>query len=461
MQGAASRFSSKHGNATEAPGKERESRAATNERLESMEKNQTQVDTAIIELDSAKDAQVIEESGPDNTHPANPTTHNNPESVPPPPTQDACQSQRDGSRCEPEARVVRPLSAHMPIISPISQHKDPLDDILEALLKDCNSNVAGSGSASRAISSNHNIPVSEEARIPDTIQENTRVPAHDFIDSVYDKDARNSASSVSRDPRSASLQQASALGGPRSMHTPSTGSLYYPNRLDLGCFQGHSNVPTQNRVGSRNAWNDYGNIYQRPQYQADLRPDSGEHVSFYAAMRDDLSGPSQMSNQAIAPYEHAQNFLPVELSDDSDNYKPHLHKTLREWDDHGNHEEITHGECHDRLVDTLTRQDSGVTTFDESRKGCDDGIMAESDMSDYQEVGINADDEQSIVRDADQHEVGHRLFTPYIPGTRPALGSHGIFDRDYGVKRCPTDAQVHKHDVEPPLSGFWTPHKLY
>ena len=425
-----------------------------------MKKNQTQVDNGIIELDSAKDAQLTKESGPDEPHPADAATHNDPVSVSPPRTQSACQSSRHGSRREPEAHDVRSLLAHMPIFSPISQHKDPLDDILEALLKDCNCNAAGSGSASRAISSHRNINVGDEARIPITIQEHTRVPAHDFIGNVYDKDARTFASNVSKDPCSASLQQDSALG-PRSTHTTFTGSVYHPNRPDLGCFQGRSNMPTQNQMDSRDTWNSYDNIYQRQQDQADLMPDSGEHVPFYAAMRDDLSGPPRVTNHAIAPDEHAQNFHPGDLGDGSDYYNPYLHKRSREWDENGIYEEIVHGECHDRFVDNWTRQNSDVIMFDESRKGYDHGIMANSDMSDYQEREISADDEQPIARDAGQHEVRHQLFTTNISGTYPTLRSQNAFDRNYAVKKNRTDAQIHKNDVEPALSGFWTPHKLY
>lgn len=461
MQVAVSKCFSKHGNPNEAASKERESRAATNEWLKSMEKNQTQVDNGIIELDSARNAQVIEKSGPDHTHPTEAATHYDRESVPPPRTQSTCQSSRHESRRDPEAHDVRPVLAHMLIISPISQHKDPLDGILEALLKDCNSNVTASGSASRTISSHRKMHNSDGARIANTIPEHTSMPAHDFIDSVYHEDVWTSASNVYRNPRNASLQQYSALERPMSMHSPSTGSLYHPNRPDLGCFQGHPKKPTQDQVYSRNAWNGYDNMFERQQDQANVTSDSGEHVPFYAAMQDDLSGPSRVTNRAIAPEEYAQNFQAEKSGDGSTFYKPCLHRSLREWDENGFDEEIMHGKYHDQFADNWTPQNSDVTIFDGSRKGCDHDIMAKSDMLDYQDRGISADDEQSIARDTDQHEVGYQLFTTDIPGTHPAFRSHNIFDGIHGAKKCSTDAQVYKHDVEPALSGFWTPHKLY
>ena len=454
-QGAASRFSSKHGNAIEALGEEKESRSATDERLKSMEKSQTYVDTGIIELDSAKTAQVIEEPGPDTTHPADAATYNDSESALLPRTQAACQSSGHEPQRDPQARDVRPLSARMPIVS---QHKDPLDDILEALLEDCNSKVTGSGLASRAISSHRNVHDSEEARIPDGVQEYTRVPAQDFINSVYGSENQTSASNGSSKARSASLQQASALKGPRSTHTPSTGSLYYPNRPNLGYFQGYPNLPTQSQVDSRNAWNDYDNIYQTQQEQADLTPDPGEHLPFYAAVRDNLSGPSQETNYVIAPDEHAQKFHPVALGYNFDRYRPYSSKTSREWDENGIYQESMHGECHDQSIDNWTPQISNASNFDESRKGYDHGIMAENNVDDYQEREIIANYEHSIAQAADQHEVGHQLFTTNMPGTKFALRPRNTFNRNYGLKKCPTDDL---HDAEPALSGFWTPHKLY
>ena len=451
-QDATSGSSSKPGNANEAPGEKKGSQSATDKRIKSMEKSQTYDNTGIIELDSAKTALVIEESGPDSTHPADAATYNDPGSAPLPRTHAVCQSSGHEPRREPQSHDGRSLSAHIPIIS---QQNDPLDDILEALLKACNSSLAGSGSASRAISSHGNVHVGEEARILDRIQEHTRIPTHDSIDNVHEVEAQISTSKTSKKPRSASLQEASALEGPRSTHTPSTGSLIYPNRSNLGYFQGCPELPRQSQVDSRNAWNDYDNIYQRQQEQAQ---DSGDHIPFYTAVRDDLSGPSRVTNPAIAPDEYAQIFHPLESGDDFDCYRPYSYKTLREWDENGKYQEITHGECHDQSIYNWTPQLSDASVFDESRKDCDHGIMAESNVDDYQEREIDADHEQSIAQGANQHEVGHQLFTTNTPEAQFALRPRNIFNRDYSLKKCPTDVL---HDVEPALSGFWTPHKLY
>lgn len=452
IQGATSRSSSKHSNANGAPGEEKESRSAADEQLKSLEKSQAYDDTGIIEPDSAKTAQVIEEPGPNDTHPADAATYNDPGSAPLPQTQAVCQSSENGPQREPQAHDICPLTAHLPIIS---QHMDPLDDILEALLRDFNSNAAGSGSASRAISSHGNVTVGEEARVPDRNQEHTRIPTHASIDNVRYADAQTSTSNTSKKPRSASLQETSALEGPRSTHTPSAGSMVYPNRPSLGYFQGYPNLPRQSEVDSRTAWNDYDNIYQRQQEQA---PGSGDHRPYYTAVRHDLSGPLRVSNPAIAPDEYAQTFHPLESGDDFDCYRPYSYKTSPKWDEYDSYQESTQGECHDQSIDHWTLQTSDAPIFDESRKGCDHGFMAESNVDGYEEREINAYHEQSIAQGTDQHEVGHQLFTTNMPGTQCALRPRNMLNRLYGLQKCPTNDL---HDVEPALSGFWTPHKLY
>ena len=456
-QDAASIPFSAHENANEGPSRNSESRSATGERLRLREKSQNHGDTGIIKLDAAKIPHEIEDSIADSTHPAETATHDGPESALLSRDEATCQSsrhepQREPQR-EPQAYGVRPFSAQMPIISP---HKDPLDDVLEALLTDCNTNVAGSDLASRATSGHRNLYVREEEGIPDRIQGYSRMPARAFVNSVYAPEASASAPKFSGKPRSASLQQDFPHDSSISTHTLSKGDLSFSNRPSLGYAPGYR--PIESEVDSRSAWNGYGNLYERQQEQADPRPEtSRENRPPYIALRENLSGSSRETDHTAARDEYAQKLHFVELGDGFDDHRPYLYKTVQEGNDNEDYEEIRHGEWD---IDHGTSYDSGPSIFHESHEDSNHGIMAENNVSDYQRREINADHEQSAAQEADQDEVEpHQLFTTSIPDTYPSWPSHHIFSRDSGLERCAAVSQV--HDVDAALSGFWTPHKLY
>ncbi len=438
-QSAASRPSSKHETANEAGYQTSESRLATAERLRPGEMVQDHGNTGAIELDAAK--------VPQSTHPAEAAMHDGPESALPPRDQALCQPSGHEPRCEPRAPDTCPSSAQMPIILP---DQDPLDGILEALLRECNTIVAGSDPASRARSSQSNIHVSKEARIPDRTKEHVFLPARAFVNSAYAPEAPSSGSSPSRQPYSASLQEPFMHDASRSAHTLSRESLNSFDRSSLGYTQGYPLVPTQSQVSSGNAWNGYENLYERQQEQGDLRPGSGEHLSSYIAVPDNLSDPSQETDHTTAPDRYVQDLHTVEVGDYPDDYRPYMYGTLQDGNENGKYQEIRHGERDDGY---------GTSLFDEFHDICNDGNMAENDVHDYQQREEIAHHEQSFAQGADQYETEPQLFATSIPDTYSSRRPRHVFSRNYGLERFIVGGQV--HDVDPALSGFWTPHKLY
>lgn len=455
-QNTTSKTSSKHEEANEAPGQDSESCLSIDGGHRSKDKIESHGDTRTIELDTASVSRDIENSILDNKHQAIAATHDGIESALPPQNHAVCLSSGCGPRCEPQAHDVRPLSAQMPIIPP---HKDPLDDILERLRIDSHTNVAGGDPASHATSRDRNFPVSEEARVPDTVQEHSRMPPHAFVNNIYAPEAPVSASKSSRKPCSASLRLASAHDGSRSSQTLSRGSLHSSNRPGIDYAKGYPLIRPQSQVDSRNAWNDYENLYERQQEQADLTPENlREHRPPYTA-REDLSSLLRETDHAAAPDEYAQIIHPVDSGGESDDYMPYMYKMLQEENDDGNYQGIRHSERDDQFVDYVACYDPRASRFDESHEGCNDGIMAETNVNDYQQRGTNADHEHSFAQGAVQYEPEPQLFTTNITDTYSSWRPRDIFGGNYGLERCAADAQV--HDVNPALSRFWAPHKLY
>lgn len=449
-QGATSRPSSKVEVANEGPGQNAESRLATGELPRSREKSPYQVDNRIFELDVAKIPQDIENSVQNNKPTGQASRHDGPESALPARNRATCQSSGREPRCEPQAPSARPSSAQMPVISP---HKDPLDNILEALLRDCNTKVAGSDPVSRAISVHCNSQDGEEARIPDRIEQDPRMPAHAYVDSDDAAEAPGSASNFSWKPRGANLQDGSAHDGSRSTHTLSRGGLNFSKRPNSGYTPGHPPIPTQSQVDSRSAWSGYENLYEKQQEQPDLTPDhSKERFPHYAPVRDMVSGHSRETRHSAAPYEYAQDLHHVELGDDYDDYSLYLYKPLHEGNENDKLQEIRHGNWDDQYVDHGASYDS-ASILDDSRENFDDGVMAQNHVNDYQEK------EQSFAQGADQDGIERQLFTTNIPDTCTSWRPHRLVGSNYGLERCAADTQV--QGVDAALSGFWTPHKLY
>lgn len=446
-QGATSKPSSKHEIANEDSGQKNESRLATGERPRSREKSPNHVDNGVFELDAEKIPKDIENSAQDHTPTGEASRHGGPESALPALNQAACQSSGSEPRCEPQAHDVRPSSAQMPIVS---LRKDPLDDILDALLRDCNTKVAGSDQISRAMSVHRNSHDGDEARIPDRIEQDPRMLAHTYVSSDYAPEAQVPVSNSSCKPRSTESQQAFAHDGSKSTHTLSRGGLNSSNRPNSG----YTSIPTQGQVDSRSAWSGFENLYERQHEKMDLTPDqSKENTTHYAAVKDRVSGLSREKHHSAAPDEYAQDLHPAELGDDYDDYSPYLYKPLNEGNENDNYQEIRHGEWDDQYVDYGASYDAGASILDESHKNFDSGGMAQNHANDYQEK------EQSFAQGADQDGIERQLFTTNIPDTYSSWRPHRLVGSNYGLQRCAADTQV--QDVGGAFPGFWTPHKLY
>ena len=457
-QGAAPEPCSKHENANDATRQNSDSLLTTGEQSRSKEKARQHSDTGTTELDAAKITQDAEDSVPDNTRPIIGSRHEDPDSALPSQNLAACESSGHEPRCEPVTHDERPSSKQIPITTP---HKDQLDNLLDALLKDCNCSGDCSDPVSRATLNHRSFHVSEGANMPDRVPKRSRVPARAFVDCSHPSEAPISASDSSRKRRSASLQQISAHDYSRSTHALSRGSLHSSNRPSLGYTQGYPPTLTQSQVGSTNAWNDYSNLYERQQEQADLPPgDVREYVpSPWAAVPDGISGPSRQTGHAAAPDRYAQDIHPADLEENFDACRPGLFCTLEEEDENDNYKGIGHDEWDEQFLDHGVSYNAGGSTLSGSYDGCDRRYVADNINGGGQQRDIQADHEQSLAQGADQHAIDHQLFTTNIPDTYSSWRPQNMLNVNYGLERVAASAQV--HDVDPGLSGFWTPHKLY
>ena len=458
-QGATPGPCSKHQNANEATRQDSESWLATGERHRSREKDGHHSDSGTTELDAAKPPQDAEDFVPDNTRPVEATRHEDPEPALSSRNQAACKSSGHEPQCEPGAHDVRPSLAQMPITSP---HKDRLDNLLDALLQDCNSTVDCNDPVPRATLNHRSSHVSEEASIPSRIQGRSRMPARACVDRSYASEAPMSALDCSTKPCNASLQQVSGQDHSRTTHALSRGGLHASNRPSLGYNRGYPPIPTQSQVDSTNAWNDYSNLYKRQQEQAGLLPGTlREHLpSSFTAVQDDISGPSRGTGHVAAPDRYAPDLHPADVVDDIDGYRPDPLQILQEGNENGNYQEIGHDEWDDRFIDHRSPYNSGGSIFNGSSDGYGHGFVADNIVNDAgQQREIQAIYEQSLAQGADQHEIAHQLFTTNIPDNYSSWRPQNMSNVNYRVERSAASAQV--HDVDPGLCGFWTPHKLY
>ena len=445
-QHAASRPSPRHEIANQAPGQSSESRLATSERLGSREKIQVHGDTGTVQLDAARVSQGTEDSVPDTANPAEAATHDGSNSALQLRNEAACQSSGCEPRYEPQAHDVPPLSDQKPINSP---HKDQLDDILEALLRECNT---VSDLDSRATSIHGNLHVSEEARIPDRAQHYSPVSARALVNNVYALERPASALKSTSKPRSASLQQPSAHDGARSTLTPSSGGLNSFNRPSSGYTRGHITIPTQIQLDSLNAWNFYESMYEGQQEQVDLRPEASRELRQpYTAVRADDTILSGETDHAASSNEYTKDIFPMEERDEVHDDRLHSYETLQEEDEDGNHEGIGHGEWDDefgdRFIDHGASYNSEGPIFDEPQEGWNHGFNG------HQQRVENVDRERSLALRAN-----HQLFTTNMPGTYSSRRPDHTSNMKHGFEGF-ANAQVHA--LDPPLSDFWTPHKLY
>ena len=453
--GAAFGPSSKPGNANEAPGQNSVSPLAIGERLRLGEKSQNRSDNGIIELDVAKIPQDTKGSIPDKTHPAENATHIDLPSALSHQDQAAHLSLGHGPRCEPQAHGVRPSSARMLIKSP---NQDPFDDILEVLLKDCNTNVADSYPASRASSSHCKFGVGEKTRMPLRIQESSRMPAHSLVNSVYDLGAQAPAPSSSKKPRSASHRLVSVIDNSRATDTLFSGSLNCFDRPSLGYTGGYPGgyppSPMRNQMDSRNAWNSYDNIYEKQQEQANTMPETSMgHLPPNEAVQEDLLGWSGESDHGDGPRKQLPGNHLVKVRDGFDNYGPCPYDFLQEGNEYHDYQNVGYGEWCDQPLDIENSYNPGAPKSDVIHEGLDNGMIATKHTNDNQEK------EQSFVHKVDEQEMKGQRFTTNISDTCPSWRPRHLFSIKHSFEACPTDART--QDVDSALSEFWTPHKLY
>ena len=450
-QGAASRSPSKAGDVNKVPGQNGESQSIISERPRSKEKSQNCNDSGTIGLDAAKVTQDIEGSITDVTHRTEAATHRGPELAPSNLDQAVRQSSGNEPPCKPPANDSRPASAQIQTNSP---HKDPLDDILDALLKDCNANVIDSNTTSCAALSHCNSHDSEKNRIPGRIREDSPMPAHAFVNRVYPPEPPATALNAFSKSRSASLQLAPSVDDPTCTQTVSRGSLNVSNRLSPGYTRGYSPSAIQNQIGLRNGRNGCDSFYEKQQEQADVILETSiGHIPPHEAVQDNLLGPIGGSNHGDGPDEQVPSRHSVELRDGSDDYRPYSYNSLQEGDENNKYPEVGHGGWYNQHVDREASWGSGASIHDVCQKGVGAGIMAINHANEYQEKG------QSFARMGDRHERGPQAFTTNVSDAYPLWRPRRLFSSKYGLDECPADTWVQHTDT--PLTEFWTANKLY
>ena len=441
---------SKHENPVEVLEPDHKPRLANEDGLGPREETNNQDDIGKNKFDVANGPPQIEEPVPDKVEPAQGEKHGDPKSATSPKDQVSLQSSGPEPRFEPQAHAARFLSTQLPVISP---HKDSLDDILDALLKDCNNEVADSNLASCSTSSHPNVCIDEEAFTLNKIQEHSCIPTHAFVNRVSPVEASAPVSNSSRRPHSAILQYASTHDDSMSTNIPSPGNVSTSHRPSQGYAwydRAYPSIPTQNQTRSTNAWTGYDTLYERQQKIAESTPEtSTETVLPYTMVRDNLLNPWRETKNAAVPDMYTQDVDIMGLGDKLDGHSLDFYETLQGRNEDSVHQEIGYGEWADQL-DTYGAPE---TIFDESYKGHDGGLMTENNFSTDWQGELNANYERSSAQSSDQHVVRN------IPDTNYPWRPHQIFSRIEDVESHAAEAQV--NEADPALADFWTPHKLY
>ena len=424
-------------------------RLANEEGLESREKTSNQGDTGNNKFNVANAPPQIEERVPDKVDTAQVDKHGDPKPAISPKDQVSRQSSGPEPPSEPQAHAARSLSTQLPVISP---RKDSLDDILDALLKDCNTKVADSNLTSCATSNHPYACIDEEAFTANKIQEHSCMPTHAFVNRVPPVEASASVSNSSRRPHSATLQYASTHDDSMSTHIPSWGNVSSSHRPSQGYTwydRAYLSLPTQNQTGSTNAWTGYDTLYERQQKQTESTPEaSTETVVPYTTVRDNLSDPWRETNSSGVPDMYPQDVDIMDVGDKLDGHSLDFYETLQRRNENSVNQEIGYGEWDDQLDDY-----GAPDIFDESYKGHDTELMAENNFSAYDQGELNATYGRFPAQLSHQHVIRN------IPDTHFLWRPYQNFSRKEDVESCAADAQV--NDADPALADFWIPHKLY
>ena len=451
IQEATFRPASKDGNANEAPGQNIEPQLAIGKQVRSREQSQKCSDTETIEPNAANIAFDIKGSTAENTTPAEAAAHDGADLVLQPPNQTAYQSAAQKPQCGPPAYEVRPISAPMPTNPP---YKGQLDDVLEALLRDCNTNAVDSNPLSRATSTDYNLHADREMRAPAGRQEHSRMPASTSVNREYTTEALASASKFSRKPHSASAQYAPTLDDSRSTHTPSIGNPNSSNGPSFNNIEGHPVISAQNQVDSKNAWNGYDTFYQPQQEQTDAMPETlTRRLAPDEAAQDNQLGMLEDTDHGTRSSDRVPGHHFAEVPDDFDGDAPKHYQSSQVANENNNYQEVRHGERYDQEADQRAFYDSGASMLDVTYDGIDDENKATNHTDGQQQR------ERPFSQGPDKPDSDHCLFTTNLPEIYSSWQPRQLSISDYGLKVYAANARV--QDVDSNLSKFWTPHKLY
>ena len=450
-QRTAFRPSSKQETTNKAPGQNKNSLLAIAERSKLGAKSQSRGDTGTVDLDDAEIPQNINGSIPDVTDRRKTATHDCPGSASTSPKQAARQISGHEPQRKPLDHGLRHISVQMQIQPP---DRDQLDDILEALLKDCNTFVDRSDAASLATMSHPKSHAGEETRLPADIPENSRKPAHAFVNGTYTLEPSAPAPSSSKDPCSAKNYLVPAIDHSIPTHTSFTRGLNVCSRPSLEYPQGYPPSRVHNEMNLMNAWNGYDTFYGRPQEPADgMQNTSIGRILPNEAVQDDLVSSEGKSDHYVGPCEQIPGCHPAELRDGFDEYGPHSFESSQARSEYDNHQRIWRGEWYDQPVNDQASNETGGLLRDMSYKGFDDETMALNHAIEYQEKG------QSFAQRTDEPETEDQRFTTDVSNTYQSRRPCQHFSSKYGLEAPPNNDWVQNDDSA--MSQFWTPHKLY
>ena len=449
-QRAALRSCSKHITTAKAPDQNNKVPLAIAERSKSGASSQSRGDTRTVDLDAAEIPQNLKGSIPDFADRSKPATHDCPDSASTTPKQAA----RQISGHEPRRKPLGDGLRHMPVQLQIDPpRRDPLDDILEALLKGCNTFVDRSDAASLAPLSHYKSHAGEETKVPAEIPEDSRKPAPAYVNSPYTSEPSAPVPCSSRDSCSAKPHVVSAIDQSIPIHTPFTRNLNASSRPSLERPQGYSPSRMHIEMSSMNAWNGYDTFYGRRQKPADGVQNTSIGRRLPIETVHDCVSPLGLSYHGVGPSEQMPGCHIAEVRDSFDDYEPRFFESsqIRREDD--NHQRVLRGGWCDQPVNDQASNETGGSLLDMPQEGFDDETMALSHAIEYQEK------EQSFAQRSDEAATEGQRFTSDVSDTYHSRQPCQRISSKYGLEALPNNGWV--QDDGSAMSGFWTPHKLY
>ena len=440
--------SSKRESATKTRGQNSQSPLVIAEQLSPRDKIQSRGATGNVKLDAAKTPKDIDGSIPQITDMNEAAPLDCPKSAPATLNQAVSQSSGHESRRKPPAHDLRP------VLQTNSPHRDQLDDILEGLLRDCNTNFGRSDTASRTKLSHPDPHFSEEIRIPADVQKDSCIPAHAFVDSSYSSGPTASPPDLSKKTCSSEYHLGTAIDGSMPTHSLYRKNLDVPSRPSMSYPQGYLANSVHSQMNSMNAWNGYDTFYGKQQETADtMQVNSIGRILPNEAVQYDPIGPSGESDHNFGPCEEVPGCHPAEVREGSDEYRSYSSELLQQGSDCDNYQKVKRGEWYDQHVNDQASNEPYTSLLDMSYERFNDGIMALNHAKEYQKK------EQSFAQKADEPETEDQRFTTNVSDTYHSWRPLQLVSSKYGLEVHSKNGGV--RDVDSALSEFWTPHKLY